>query len=109
VGPGSAGELVLQILIMWWAVVGLVSVLRALPPFFGWANRGIKPWACDLCMSFWPATALAVTELVLHGRWHVLLAIPAVTGLGIATLSRLTPTPPGGPPDFPPLVDSSRP
>jgi hypothetical protein len=34
---------------------GLTHILRALPPFRVWVFRGVKPWACDLCMSWWGA------------------------------------------------------
>lgn len=37
-----------------------VEMIRALPPFRGWAERQIKPWACDLCMSFWSSVSWTV-------------------------------------------------
>jgi hypothetical protein len=32
---------------------GLSQIVRALPPFRGYVEREVKPWACDLCMAFW--------------------------------------------------------
>lgn len=33
--------------------VGITLVLREVPPVSRWNEQGVKPWACDLCMSFW--------------------------------------------------------
>jgi hypothetical protein len=94
----------------WWGVVGSVCVVRALPLVAEWTNKGIKPWACDLCMSFWTSVAaLAALSTALVDA-TVLFLIPVLTGLSIATLGRLHPTPSGGGPvDFPPLTDSGAP
>lgn len=32
---------------------GLVPVVRQVPAVQDWMFKGIKPWVCDLCMSFW--------------------------------------------------------
>lgn len=34
---------------------GTTLVVRALPVIRGEVFRGVKPWACDLCMSWWCA------------------------------------------------------
>jgi hypothetical protein len=103
-------ELIEQLLVGWWVVVGLTCIVRALPLIAGWTAKGIKPWACDLCMSFWSAVAFVFVGQALHG-WSVYewVLVPALTGAGIATLSRLTPAPPGGPASFPSLVDQGKP
>jgi len=44
-----------------------VSVMRALPPFKGLVSRGIRPWACDLCCSFWAAVVWS-SALFVCGR-----------------------------------------
>lgn len=45
-------------LLVWALIVGMSAA--AIPPCVrtrdyvqDWMLRGIKPWACDLCMSFW--------------------------------------------------------
>lgn len=95
-------DIVLTTLAMWWVVVGTVCVVRALPPFARWANMGIKPWACNLCMSFWTGLGAILTLVAFTGAWHTLVSVPALTGLGIATLARLTPP---APVSLPPLLE----
>ena len=48
-------------------------IVRALPFVVPWLERGVKPWACDLCMSFW-STILA------GGLWAA-LGVPIVAAL----------------------------
>jgi hypothetical protein len=51
------------------------------------ANR--KPWACDLCMAFWPSLAQAAlaTGLSVVTPWEALLALPACAGAASVALT----------------------
>lgn len=37
-----------------------ITLFRALPPGKRLAATGKRPWACDICMSFWAVLALTV-------------------------------------------------
>lgn len=81
--------------------IGLAVILRAVPPFSRWNEQGVKPWACDLCMSFWcSGLALAVAPSF---SWEevALWWLPTFT-IAYAGLQRITPEPMGGPPIPPP-------
>lgn len=43
----------LILLMMGIASYYTTTAIRLLPPFSAWTRAGIKPLACDLCMSFW--------------------------------------------------------
>jgi len=84
--------------------VGLTLVLRFLPPVSRWNEAGIKPWGCDLCMSFWcsalclgvGAAAGEITPPQAFFAW-----MPAfVVAYGI--VQRINPPPLGEPPVDPP-------
>lgn len=86
------------------ASVGLTVALRAVPPFSSWNERGVKPWACDLCMSFWGTLIFSALS------WYAGLAqqneaafgwMPAFA-LAYGTVQRIVPPPMGGPPVDPP-------
>lgn len=57
---------------------GLTVVLRAVPPFKALVFSGVKPWACDLCMSWWNACAGGVLALG-GGLWGPISAGTLVT------------------------------
>lgn len=59
---------------------GLTLVLRVLPGIRGAVFRGTKPWACDLCMSWWGAWAGGVLALG-GGLWGPFCAGTIVTWL----------------------------
>jgi ABC-type transport system involved in cytochrome c biogenesis permease subunit len=89
--------------------VGITVVLRAVPPFSRWNERGVKPWACDLCMSFWTtALCLAVGAATHHVSMleAFFLWMPAFA-VAYGTVQRITPPPLGGPPIDPPSADGS--
>jgi len=86
-------------------VVGLacyftVGVIRALPPFRGWVARGTKPWACDLCMSWWTSIAWCLAlwaagyEVIGPATWA------ASGGVSLGLLACLNREPPPLPQDF---------
>jgi len=87
----------------WAAVLGLGSVavtkcVRALWPFTHWVVRAIKPWACDICMTFWAVVLLAGVAFGLGVPWQtLLLAGPAAWTIGFAVLRPLS-----GPTALPP-------
>lgn len=89
--------------------VGLTTVIRAVPPFARLNEHGVKPWACDLCMSFW-TTALCLVVGAISGKVDVLdaflLWMPSFA-LAYGTVQRITPPPMGEPPIDPPSADGS--
>lgn len=84
--------------------IGLAVVLRALPPFSRWNEQGVKPWACDLCMSFW-GSGIALGVAAVFGYLLPveagLLWLPTFAG-AYAGLQRVVPSPVGAPPIPPP-------
>lgn len=46
-------DLLLMALLVGLSSAGLTIVVRHAPFIRGWVERGIKPWACDVCMTFW--------------------------------------------------------
>ena len=95
---------------------GATVLIRVLPPIIPLVERGLKPWACDFCMSFWlvllgcaalPLVAKALgCEVLAPVVW---LSGPAAYGLALLVLRRLTdpigPPPVFGPGSMPELKD----
>lgn len=56
----------------------LVTIFRAIPPG-SWLVKKGKPWACDICMSFWMTwgVGLAASFLGLIDAPELLLSVPA--------------------------------
>lgn len=79
-------------------VPGVVTAVRALPPVAAKVLEGAKPWACNICMSFW-ATSLvtSVAAAYLQEIGVLLLAGPAYT-LALVLLERVVEAPPAGGP-----------
>lgn len=48
------------------AAYGLVRLLRAWGPIQALVVRGVKPWACDVCLSFWTTGVLGLQALIMH-------------------------------------------
>jgi len=46
-------------LLLGMAVASMVTVFRAVPPGKTLAATGRKPWACDVCMTFWGTIGIA--------------------------------------------------
>ncbi len=62
------------------AVPGIVLAIRALPPITRLVERGVKPWACDICACFWITGALALWSAAFRGdAMFLLTAGPAYT------------------------------
>ena len=87
------------------SAAAIPPIVRALPPIQEWTQRGIKPWACDLCMSFW-------STVVMTAVWCALGVLP-IAGLPAFVVTfaivRFNSEPIGPPPGFPELVDSGEP
>ncbi len=86
---------------------GFIVALRALPTIERRMMAGLKPWACDVCMSFWTVATFTTIAAGVLGDWRLLvIAGPAYTvclGL-LGPLQRSHTTPPfvGFPPEFTP-------
>lgn len=87
------------------SAAAIPPIVRTLPFVQAWVLRGVKPWACDLCMSFW-STALTTA-------FWAALDVPALAGLPAFVVTfaivRFNSEPIGPPPGLPELVDSAEP
>jgi len=82
------------------AAAGLTAVVRVLPGVAGLLLAGRKPWACDVCMSWW--TALA-TVGGLHGITYdpwVWICLPGAIAVAVFLNSRLQAPAPGPMPEL---------
>lgn len=85
-------------------VPGFVRAVRALPFVDAWVMRGIKPWACDICMCFW-STGLWVSGIALLLRdGHVMLACGPAYTAALVVLEYMQRPPEGSEPLMPPLA-----
>lgn len=90
-------------LVIGMSAAGTVPIVRILPYVRDWVQEAHKPWACDICMSFW-------STLLMAGLWSWLgapfvAAVPAyVVTLAIVRRN----SDPIGPPPMP-LVDYDAP
>lgn len=74
------------------ATYGFVRLLRAWGPIQRLVVRGTKPWACDVCLSFWIAGTLGLQALIMHHHLRpavvegtlVAMAIPGLVQLLLA-------------------------
>jgi hypothetical protein len=83
-------------------VAGAIQVIRALPVVRRWVVSGVKPWACDLCMSWWIAFLFAgAAGALVDPRW-TLATLPAVAISVWMTGRMKVPT---APPEMPELED----
>lgn len=89
-------------LLLTWALfvgltaAGLIVALRALPPVEHKVWAAQKPWACDVCMSFWVVGIANVFLVATHGPVMFLCAGPAYP-LCLWVLRQIT-APRGAPP-----------
>jgi hypothetical protein len=68
-----------------------VTTVRKFPQVSRWARDGIKPWACDACLSCWMSLALALAwAAILVPDWYrvavAILAAPPGAGLCLILL-----------------------
>lgn len=87
------------------AVPGFVRAMRALPFIDAWVMRGIKPWACDICMCFW-STGLWVSSIALALRDpSVLLACGPAYTVALVVLEYMQRPPEGSGPPAPLAIE----
>jgi hypothetical protein len=82
---------------------GVTTAVRALPVVYSWMLERKKPWACDICMSFW-TVALITLGLALWQRDETLLVTAGPAYPWALWVLRKT-SEPHGPPPMPPLED----
>lgn len=99
-------EILLAAIWLGFFAAGATVLVRVLPPVQPLVERGLKPWACDFCMSFWlvliGCVALPFAAGALRYKLaavEVWLAGPAAYGLALLVLRKLT-DPMGPPPAF---------
>lgn len=80
-----------EVLLLALAAVSLTTMIRAIPFVKAMADRGVKPWGCDVCMSFW-SLGLAAVVAATYDLAALLAAVPA-HGLAVLLLHRLRPFP----------------
>lgn len=93
-------------------VPGFVFAVRALPWVDAQVKAAVKPWVCDICMSFW-STALftSLAAALARDPWLLLCAGPVYT-VAMIVLSFMErpiapPAPPAPPatPEMPPVPE----
>lgn len=60
-------------------VPGFVLATRALPWVDEKVLEGVKPWACDICMSFWSTVLWGLIAAIFFGRDALAAAPPSYT------------------------------
>lgn len=88
VSPATAWALLAASALVGLTAVGLIQVVRALPLVRDWVLRGTKPWACDLCMSWWSCLLLGATAAALSDWQWSLTVLPAV-GISVWLTGRI--------------------
>ena len=97
----SLSAMVLACLFVAWSTVGAVLVIRALPGVEKLVLQGKKPFACDLCMSWWTSILISgFLALLFYDPIWFIGVLPSVAA-GVWILGRMYPAPQGG--SFPPL------
>ena len=89
-------ELALFAILAAATAVGFVIALRQVHPVSAWNERGTKPWACDLCMSFWSTLAVCALAAVLLDPERLWSWMPAFA-IAYPWLARVNPIPSDGP------------
>ena len=88
-------------------VPGFVLAVRALPPVERLVFAGVKPWACDVCSTFWATIFWGAVAWGVFGHWALVAVPPAYTIafwlLGALSKPTTLPPPPEAPPG-PPLA-----
>ena len=97
----SLSSMVLACIIVAWSTMGAVLVIRALPGVGRLVLEAKKPFACDLCMSWWTSIAICgIASWLFQDLLWFVCVLPSVA-TGVWTLGRMYPAPSGG--SFPPL------
>ena len=96
-------------ILLWAAIIGATSAgitvaLRGLPFIYRKVEAAKKPWACDVCMSFWTTGLLGLgLGAWAWNPWYLVVCGPAYPW-AMYVLCKITE--PTGPPPMAPLEDS---
>jgi hypothetical protein len=82
---------------------GLTVAVRALPPVQRWMFQRQKPWACDVCMSFWTTAAVGGALAIAKHDPSLLLACGPAYPWALQVLHTLTE--PRNPPPMMPTLE----
>ena len=66
--------ILMHALVVGATAAGLVFAVRTLAPIARMVERGIKPWSCDVCASFWATVLCALVYACLLWDIHLLLS-----------------------------------
>ena len=105
---GAVIELALFSLLAAATSVGAIEAIRKAPVISRWNEEGVRPWACDLCMSFWGTLTVCLLVILVpeDGRGEALLGWLPSFALAYTWLTRITPLPDPGPgPGLPALPE----
>ena len=104
-------ELLVAVFLVAATAVGATVALRKAPLISGWNEMGVKPWACDLCMTFWLTGILCAFAVFVpyETRPEAIGAWMPSFALAYTWLVRITPMPEpfAGIPDEPPTSSLS--
>lgn len=93
---------------------GATVLIRVLPIINGFVDKGLKPWVCDKCMSFWLVLFASTVVPSLANEFlgcqlllsDFVLGAPASYGISLWVLRKLTdPTGPAPSFELPELID----
>lgn len=93
--PTDAYALLVASVAVGLTAAGAIQVIRALPLVRSWVMRGTKPWACDLCMSWWLSLAAGAVGVVGSGPEWGCTVLPAVA-VSMWVTGRMKPVPDAG-------------
>lgn len=83
-----------------FGIPGIVTAVRTL----AWVDRkamaGVKPWACDVCMSFWTGAFLVIGAVGISGQLVTLAVAPPAYTIALLVLGLLQ-RPPSSTGDLP--------
>lgn len=69
---------------------GVTVAVRALPFVNRWVQHGTKPWACDVCMSFWTTAAVTGAWSAIHMDYSLLYAAGPAYPVTMWVLRKIT-------------------
>lgn len=100
-------ELLVAAVVIAAATVGITLMLRSAPFISKWNEEGIKPWACDLCMTFWITLIICALGVLVPYETRPEAIAPWMPSFALAYtwLTRINPMPEAfaGIPDEPPI------
>lgn len=98
-------RLIVETILVALSAVSLSGIVRTLGFVRPLVARGVKPWSCDVCLSFWTTLLvglvifLASYSITRTARLDSLVVVVPAHGLALLLLSRLRP------PEIPPLEE----